>query len=194
MNSNDIDAVYGEGLGHALKRSLDGIEMFEEIAKDDVARIPESVFVNRLLPVLTSDSGKQDVTVWQEIAGTTMRAIVVLDDVGGKELFRVPPLTRAVDPKVTGRGRASAFEILQTAKQKHEIMPALGDEYIRANLARKLKQDPIRLEDAKAWNAILVRYGKEPLFPVEEAETQTSAESQASADGASLFTGDWDDL
>lgn len=186
--NRDIEDIYGQELANTFRESLNGMDQLAEISKNDVARLPESLFINKLLPILTNTEGHQDITVWHDIAGTTLRAIDVYHDNTKEVLFRVPPLARQVDPKATGRGMHSAYQVISTAKQKHEVLPALGDQHIKSTLVSALKRTPVHVEDAKQWNAILERYGYSPLF-----DNPTDTE-QPTVEDDSPFSGDYDDI
>lgn len=189
-NEKELQEQYGHRLGEVLSQSLDGMEELERIAANDVPRITESLFKAKLLPVLTSEDPKQSLDIWLEIAGVALRPIDVVSDRGtGEVLFRVPPLARPVDPRATRKGYGSAFEILNVAKQKHEVLPALGEEYLKDSLINAVESTPLSMEDARAWNAILVRYGHPGILPDEVTQ-----EDKPTTSDKPLFTGEYDDL
>lgn len=179
-------------LAHSLQRSLEGIEQLEAITEQDAARIGEARFKRDLLPILVERSGEQDLTIWQEIAGHALRPIDVFDDQTGERLFRIPPLLRTLKREFTGRGRHSAYEILRTADQKSKVMPSLGDEHIRSRLTESVTSQPIDIEDIRSWNAILTRYGYEPM--VEVSTSSDADEKQEQGELRDSFSGEYDDL
>ncbi len=180
-------------LAHSLQRSLEGIDQLETITEQDAARIGESRFKRDLLPILADRSGEQDLTIWQEIAGHALRPIDVFDDQTGERLFRIPPLLRTLKREFTGRGRNSAYEILRTADQKSKVMPSLGDEHIRSRLTESVTSQPADLEDVRSWNAILRRYGYEPLVEMSESSSEDT-EKQEQGELRDSFSGEYDDL
>lgn len=177
-------------LADAFRDSLRGMDALAELMKNDVPKLPESLFVSKLLPILTNTEGHQDITVWHEIAGTTLRPIDVVDDRTKEVLFRVPAMARQIEAKVTGRGKHSAFHVLTVAKQKHEVLPALGDQHIRSTLVQAVTESPPEMDQVRQWNDILVRYGHPPVLDVPKTPEKESAVEESDT----LFSGDYDEL
>lgn len=143
-------------------------ESFKSLVEVDAAQLPEPVFVEHILPILTNRSGNQNFIKWQLIAGHVMRPIDVFDPATGQVLFRVPPILRTVSDAITKKGiRMSIPEIVSIAEKKSAIIPALGDKYIQTHLTNRIEKVPVYVDDVIAWNAILLRYNKEPILKTE---------------------------
>ena len=173
-----------------LEKTLGAMEDLARITEKDAARIPEPVFVQHILPMLTNYSGNQDLTRWQQVAGHVMRPLEVFDPRTQETLFRVPPILRKIDREFTGRGRQSAYEILQTAEQKRKVVPRLGDAHIRNHLGSRIEHVPVDPQDIYQWNSILKRYGYEPVVKKEKAPESTDE----SSDTDPSFVQEYDDL
>lgn len=172
-----------------LETPPDLLESLRELAKlraEDVARISEAQFVNVLLPTLTDKSGRADLRVWQDLAGTAMRPIDVVDP-AGNVLFRVPSLLRRLE---TGRGstdpKQSYSRIVAEAKLHLDRHPVLGATFLEQSLGRMAKGGSIDYETARQWNMILARYGKE-LLPIEMPATETTSQD-TKKDVGNLFS------
>ena len=160
-----------------LESALEGMALLQKVTEDDVARIPEDLFREYLMPVLANRSGNQSLVRWQQLAGHVMRGIEVCDTQTGEPLFRVPPILRSINEEFTGKGSRSAYEIIRTAENKRRIVPSLGDRHIQTHLVDQVRHVRIDSESVKAWNEILKRYGYPPLLkmntsPVGEKEEE----------------------
>lgn len=156
------------------EKVTEAMQELRQMLEEDVPRIPESVFVNRLLPILTNTQEKQDLTVWLELAGNFQRPIDVVK--GPEVLFRVPPLFRRLAAPRVQNSRNSVFEMVATAKQKSDQIPQLGERYLANRLADKVPKATFEKTDLDQWNAILARYG---LPAVGSATPATSANPTA---------------
>lgn len=172
MANNDLKD-FDPILRPALENSLEAMDVLDEVVKNDAARITETVFKAKLLPVLANRDGKQSLGIWQDIAGNVLRPIIVLDDATGNVLFKVPAILRSINREFTGKGMNSASEIVATAQAKRNVMPAMADRHITENITNKITHTPVNSEDVLAWNEILVRYGYEPLFDYKAATKDT---------------------
>lgn len=183
---------FAPNLRPVLERSIEQMDFLNEITKNDAAKIPESIFVEHLLPVLANRSGNQSLERWQRIAGHVMRPIDVFDPKTGETLFRVPPVLRSINEEFTGYGSRSAFEIVRTAEQKRRVMPAMGDAHIRTNLVDRVKHTKASFDNVVLWNNILLRYGYEPILSNKTTE-QTSA-TEVKKDSPDLSIDGFDDF
>lgn len=182
-------------LAMALRTSLEGMDNLLAQTEQDVAKISEAHFTRTLLPALVNRTGDQDLRVWQDIAGHAMRPIDVYDNATQKFLFRVPPLLKSFKTNsVTGRGRRSAFEIMNTAKQKSNVLPSMGDAHIARELTNTVGQGSIDPEEARAWDAILERYGYDPIFNLGKPKEEEQREEQSSGTLTEGFSGEYDDI
>ncbi len=179
-----------DALAAASRVAADEIK---RLGEEDVPKIREETFVNKLLPILTNTSGNVDVSIWQDYAGSVTRPIDVYD-AAGRHLFRVPPLvTRPVTNHHNDPAR-SVSHLLGEAKLRHEVHPVMGQTYLHEGLNAKFANLGlgVDLEKARAWSAILERYGYAPLLPSEKAPAATSGSETASEE--TLFSDEDDEL
>lgn len=154
----------GEGVVLAM-------EAIQKLNTADVPRVPEGIFTQHILPIMTDRSGKVDISAWLDIAGNAQRPIDVID-LRGQVLFRVPAMMRQLPTKTSSSHRASITELASTAKLKGEVHPGLGQNFLAQGLSRHVPRlgTQVDLESAKAWNAILKRYGYPSIFPEDVAD------------------------
>lgn len=156
---------------------LAALKELAKLKEEDVARISEAQFVNLLLPVLTDTTGKADLRVWQDLAGTVLRPIEVMDS-AGNALFRVPSLMRRLNTRENPKDPNQAMSQIMGAARAHlNRHPILGATFIQANLARVGVDNRIDYDTVRQWNAILKRYGK-PLIPVDLPEDETTTKDK----------------
>lgn len=137
------------------------MERLVSLSKEDVPRLPEHLFVTHLLPALTDVSGKVDLGIWLDLAGTAHRPIDVIDT-SGNILFRVPPLLRSIPTTTADSPRSSMYQILHTAELKLAQHPVVGATYLKHSLESKNFNQKIDYDNIVAWNNILIRYGLKP--------------------------------
>ena len=157
-----------------LEKTLEAMETLDAITQASVARIPEPIFKEHILPILVNYDGKQSLVNWQRVAGHVLRALEVFDPRNGNVLFTVPPLLRQIRNEITGRGQHSAYEIIQTAEKKRQVVPALGDAYLRKDLVSRFQKEVVDVEAIRQWNQILARYGYPPRIQLNEAKVEST--------------------
>ncbi len=160
---------------------LDAMRQLIEDAENDVARLPEPLFVNHLLPVLVDRSGNTDVSIWLDIAGHAFRPIDVFDPATGHVLFRVPALLRRPATRVARDSRESFSSIGMNTEIQRGRHEALGETYLRTKLSQQQVDGTIDYESVRQWNAILTRYGHEPVVLLSDGPSATSTSETASA-------------
>lgn len=163
------------------------------LGEEDIPKIREEVFINKLLPILTNTSGNVDVSIWQDYAGSVTRPIDVYD-AGGIRLFRVPPLvTRPVTMRPNDP-QSSISHLLGEAKLRHEVHAVMGQTYLQEGLNAKFASLGlgVDLEKARQWSAILERYGYPPLIPTDKPQgAKPDSEGQVAE---SIFSDEDDEL
>lgn len=148
-----------------LETSREQMEAMKQIlAFNDlnIPRIPEQMFVEHLLPVLTNASEKQDLSWWMKIAGSLQTPLDIVDT-QDRVLFRVPPLQRRTHLPMDDIPRQTIFEAVHTAKLKNDYIPGHGDRYLTNVLTGRLTMTEFSAQDLADWNAIRVRYGYPPV-------------------------------
>lgn len=165
MADRDPNLVPPITLGENVLQAMDQIKAITEL---DIPRVPEAIFVQHILPIMTDRSGKVDITPWLDVAGNAQRPMDIVD-LQGRVLFRVPALMREL-PTVVSRGhRTSISHLADEAKLKAEVHPNMGQQTLAIGLQRHLPKTATQadIDSAKQWNAILKRYGHDPILPTE---------------------------
>ena len=141
-------------------------ESFDAANEALVVKMQEQEFVSKFLPLLASDGAKVDVRPWLTVAGGPLMPV---DIFRGKEfLFRVPAFNRTIQTRAKrGRVEDNINEIAATAVLKSRQHSQLGTAYLVNALSPKMRavlEQPL-LDELKAWNAILTRYGYPCILP-----------------------------
>lgn len=164
---------------HTPRETLEAMQNIIDHNRNDVARLPEALFVNHILPVLTDHSGEADLTVWLDVAGNGFRPIDVYNPGNGEVLFRVPALY--VDqPIPTGaHNKNQISRIVEEANRRSIQHPAIGQTFLKMHLANQPVERRVDLKNVRAWNAILKRYGYSPVVELpDETVTNSGPQSQ----------------
>lgn len=143
------------------KEYSDAAKLLSQLDKTDIPSVPESYFKTKILPILAVPALQPtDLTFWADIAGHPMRAICVVDDVTGEELFVAPALMRTLNsPNSDG---ISLNEVIHESKLRIDNHPASGEAFLAQQLSKVRHGSTLYdVESAKTWNAIRVRYGYE---------------------------------
>jgi len=173
-----------------MANSLDAMAVLTKEIEADAAKIPEDIFVDYLLPVLTNRSGNQSLARWQLVAGHVMRPLDVYDVRTKEILFRVPAILRSINSSF-GNAPKSVARIMDTVEQKRRVIPALGDKYIQTQLVEKMQHVDVNASEVIAWNEILKRYGYPPILNI---DTTPLVEEQIAAANDDLEVEGFDDF
>lgn len=172
-------------------------------SEDDVARIPENIFVSSLLPLLCQDvrdgaaaRERVDVTLWLDLAGSAHRPIDVVGS-NGSVLFRVPALMRQLPTAGHGNNltQINYGEEVTIAQAHGRNIPGADLAHLRNVFMRaEIGVDGADVETARQWNSIRKRYGL-PVIPI-PGDEDTSAPAPAASTGsvASLLLDDQEDF
>ena len=142
--------------------------MFENMDRataDLITRIQEADFVQKFLPILASKAENVDLRPWLEVCKHFQLPVDVYR--GNEFLFRVPALNKTIFTNAKrARVEDSINEISNTAALKGKQHARLGDGYLIAALTSQLQvlKDKEDITQVQEWNAILTRYGYEPLL------------------------------
>lgn len=167
----------------------DAMSEIRKMTEDTIVKITEEEFKSKILPFLTYNGDEPiNLGYWADIAGSVLFPIHVVK--GNNILFTVPPICKSPSFTTTRASKESVFEIVATAKLKSEVVPRLGEEYLDIKLTEKLKQEGYNIEELKAWDSILKRYGHKGLF----SKNQTTNTSSIETTGEDIFDGQYDEL
>lgn len=186
---DDLDNYDGR-VKAIMESSLSGMDALINDAKEDTAKISESVFKRKILPIMTNWEGKQNLYHWHDIAGHALRPIDVYHDTTREFLFRVPPVLRSFRAVRKRPDAPSTYEVMKQSEQKRRVLPAAGDKHLTEQMAGGTVLVKKPGDDIQQWNNILKRYGMNFLDVQKEEDTQEQ-EKQPETD---IFTGEYDDL
>lgn len=131
--------------------------------------IPESLFVNKYLPILTYNLSRENAvevrlgSLWiDEVAKHHHNRVDVHADGNPSEiLFWVPSVLGQAPSLKTTASRRSFSEEVATANLQRKVIPAMGDNYLRNAAAERLPDVDLS-EDQQQWLMILKRYDMLP--------------------------------
>lgn len=176
----------------------EAFRVLSQADKVEVPRMPERMFIEHLLPLLSTPAGQRvELDRWLDVAGTPLRPIDIVDNVTGEVLFRLPPLMRTLPTVFQEEMRYS--EIITETQAHERVMPIRGEAYLQQQLARvRTGATLVDVDTANQWNSIRQRYGL-PLLPVMGKDGQpllpASSHTDPSASSGTLqVTDDQDDF
>jgi hypothetical protein len=114
---------------------------------------------------------------WISIAGAPCKPVDIFDNATGQTLFRVPPIidfhgvnpVRDIHNRVAGQ---SAFtDIIATASKLAGLHPNQAKAFVEQSLRQRanfMNNTSALVPHVLEWNAILKRYGREPLYAESE--------------------------
>jgi hypothetical protein len=168
-----------------IKAAMDTIM---DLTKSDVPKLPEPLFLERIMPILQDTSGKVDVEPWLLVAGTLNRPIDVVDG-GGTVLFRVPALQRQLPTRTSEDRRHPLATVAAETALRMRRSPIEAEHFLEHALNARLPRAPIDLEPIKQLNEIFRRYNQ-PEIPLGK---EIAAEIDVAERGAG-FNGSVDDF
>ncbi len=171
-----------------LRKAMDQIL---DATDQDVPKLPEPLFIKHLLPVLTDLSGKANLSVWLDIAGSYQRPIDVIGPTGAV-LFRVPALIGTIPTNTQRDPHYGFWEVMRNYQNHNNVLPQMGRQFLDEALPRLVHRGQVNIEEAYQWNAILKRYNL-PQLPLDLPARSDAATSSAVGD-SEMFTGEFDEL
>jgi len=109
---------------------------YREIAKDDIPRMSEVEFKNRILPeLLKKNRGQQaNYDYWISIIGVPHREIMVVDE-KNQELFRVPPILSRLPTDISQQTRISVAGLADLYQKRRSVEnPAMVDLWFNQSM------------------------------------------------------------
>lgn len=180
--SEDVDLnsleAFDPSLRPQLESSLEGMDFLDSITQDINVKVPETVFVNQILPhiVPAKQGEKRDLTIWVNVTGSPMRGMDIVDGSGNVK-FVVPPLLKSPDTSGMVDVNYNIDEAIITAIQKSKVFDKMGDAFLRSTVVDKVKgvgDIPINTTDAEQWSKILEHYGYEPIIKSKDGNTEST--------------------
>lgn len=166
-------AVHGRDEGKA-DYIMQCANALQQVANEDVARLPEDIFVEVFLPLFAGEPLKfpKEATIagWISIAGSPYKEVDVFNKENGQVIFRCPPLFdyNGVDPvrNVKDRSQRPVADIVQMAEQLMNIHPNQSIAFMQRELgqrANKMITGAKLMPNVVRWNQVFTRYGRKPL-------------------------------
>jgi hypothetical protein len=211
-------AVAGTKEGH--HDYIQGVaSMLGQIAEEDVAKLPEDIFVQMFLPLLTrlfsrllapEASAKEGelkelphkvgVADWISIAGTPYKEVDVFDPKTNQVLFRCPPLFdyNGVNPVRQAADRRSVpiSEIAAMAEKLRLIHPKQSEAYLVMELSKRtltMSSGARLAQTVLRWNEVFKRYGRHLSIDVNSNSTPSSSVEQTQQ-ATSTMEADYEDF
>lgn len=172
-----------------------------EIAKEDVARLPEDQFREIFLPLFTKYFAKLlkltpeekaaplphqvGIADWISIAGTPYKEVQIFDPRSGQVLFVCPALFdyNGVNPvrSASDRENMPVAEIAAMAEKLRLVHPKASERYLVQELSKRslFVNSGAKLADTvMRWNEVFKRYGR--MLAIPGATVNTSATPSSS--------------
>lgn len=128
--------------------------------------VGEGLLVNEIIPKLFGIDTTQDLGIWMEYAGSMMTPLSIRNEAGEEVFLAPPPLNNIVQIRVKRPEPGEApflSNVSSRIVQKKEILPAMGETYLRQQLSYTLDRlDAQELDEDKntsTWRDILTHYG-----------------------------------
>lgn len=169
---------------------LDIRARLDKLEEELIAKVPEHLFINHLLPLIAGDEGHTDLNVWNHLAGSIFNRIAVVDP-AGETLFTLPQICSSPITPTERDPRNSVYEIMLGFENRVRVSPVLGRQYLDRALANQIEIPEHDFETLKKIDEILVRYGRKPHLPANftrasGASQETDAESDEDVVGDDL--------
>lgn len=126
-----------------------------EEQKNNFPRIPESLFKKYVGALVSETASPNERKKWLDVCIDPRLYVIVVDDVTGKEIHRVPPLIYTSNT-LTGRNVAGT---VKTIAQMNDSNYLLGRQYARDHITEDLVVGKPPADDVALWRYILSRYG-----------------------------------
>ncbi|BAW19543.1 hypothetical protein [Ralstonia phage RP31] len=160
-----MTATTGIGEYRNAKLSQDITAIHEALVVNaEVKKIPESTFVNEILPVITGEVVSSDFPLLMAAVAGNPFAEVDVVDAEGKVRFRMPSLLeRNIVNHLEASKRGSMSSMLITAGMLSNQSPARAEKYLEHEFNGRgiaTNRDELFKQRQDRWNAILALYGK----------------------------------
>lgn len=158
---------------------------FEVLAKafeEDLPRVQENVFRETILPMILSKEPVKDYGPWLRWSDSVQRPLTVWR--GNDFLFKCPAIGRSLNLHKSRGSRDSMFEHISKAMQKDDIVPKLGQRYLKNVLTSRVKDGVLDPKEIEEWRTVFKFYNvtgftDAPVEPVKGSVVP----SEATADG-----------
>lgn len=132
---------------------------FEVLAKafeDDLPRVQENVFRETILPMILSKEPIKSYEPWLRWSDSVQRPLMVCR--GSEVLFKCPAIGRSLNLHKSRGSRDSMFEHISRAMQKDDIVPKLGQRYLKNVLTSRVKDGALDPKEIGEWRTVFAFY------------------------------------
>lgn len=158
---------------------------FEVLAKafeEDLPRVQENVFRETILPMILSKEPVASYEPWLRWSDSVLRPILVYR--GNERLFKCPAIGRPMNLHSSRGSRDSMFEHISKAMQKDDIVPKLGQRYLKNVLTGRIKDGVLDPKEIAEWRTVFQFYGitgftEAPVAPVTDSVKVSEAVSDS---------------
>lgn len=182
MSENPIgDMLAKAEFDTSISPMVDSCREYLKGVEKEHFRIKESQFIHELLPLIAGEEGSSvDISFWYHNVGSFFKPIDVFNDAGNEKLFTVPPLfnRKSVELRAQEDDLDTITSVLATAENKRNLGEDVAARYLLTEFHNRIIDKTDYLSEFEHINAILVRYGKQPLtLNKEAAEALPAAEA-----------------
>ena len=161
---------------------------FEVLAKafeEDLPRVQEEVFRTTILPMIISREPIKSYEPWLRHSDSVQRPITVWR--GNEFLFKCPAIGRSMNLHKARGSRDSMFEHISKAMQKDDIVPKLGQRYLKNVLDSRVKDGVLDPKEIAEWRTVFAYYNVTGFIDSPEEVAAAAAKPAV----APLATGDF---
>jgi hypothetical protein len=167
---------------------------FEVLAKafeEDLPRVQEDVFRTTILPMIISKEPVKDYGPWLRWSDSVQRPLTVWR--GNEFLFKCPAIGRPMNLHKAHGPRDSMFEHISKAVQKDEVLPKLGQRYLKNVLNGRMKDGVLDPKEIAEWRKVFAFYNVTAFTDTpEEIEAAKAAPVTPALDTGNFLSDEYD--
>lgn len=142
-------------------RVKEAFAVLEKAFEEDLPRIQEQQFRDTILPLILSQEPPKSYEAWFAVSDSLLRPINVYQ--GQTFLFKCPAIGRPVNFGIPRNPRDSMFEHISKAMQKDDMIPMLGQRYIKNTLVGRVEGRRLYDREVLEWRKVFDYYGLKSL-------------------------------
>lgn len=134
-------------------------EAFEVLAtafEAELPKIQEQVFRETILPMILSKEPVKSYEPWLRWSDSVQRPLLVFR--GSEFLFKCPAIGRSLNLHKQRGGRDSMYEHISKAMQKDDVVPKLGQRYLKNVLNDRVKDGSLNPKEIAEWRKVFSFY------------------------------------
>jgi len=165
-------------------------EVLGKIFDEDLPRVQENVFRETILPMILSKEPIKSYEPWLRWSDSVLRPINVYR--GNEFLFKCPALGRPQNLHKSRGPRDSMFEHIARAIQKEDVVPQLGQRYIKNVLKDRVKDQQLDPKEIEQWRTIFTFYGITSFTDTPEEGKAAAVAAPVELSGSDFLSDDYD--